>query len=215
MTNSSFPDAASMWNQRYAGEALLFGEAPNDYLRAQRPRLPRTGRALCVADGEGRNSVWLAQRGLSVDAFDIADVGVAKARQLAQRHGVAVNFAVADCDTLAWPEALYDVVAAIFVQFADPPMRERLFANMVHALAPGGLLVLQGYTPKQLQYRSGGPQRLDHLYTEAMLREHFSALDILELVSYEAELREGAQHTGMAALVGLAARKRRDQPVRR
>jgi hypothetical protein len=86
---------------------------------------------------------------------------------------------------------------------------------MVRALAPGGLLVLQGYTPKQLQYRSGGPQRVDHLYTEAMLREHFAALDILELVSYEAELREGTQHTGMAALVGLAARKRRDQPARR
>ncbi len=215
MTNTSFSDAAAMWNQRYAGEALLFGEAPNDYLRAQRPRLPRAGRALCVADGEGRNSVWLAQRGLSVDAFDIAEAGVAKARKLAQRHGVSVNFAVADCDALAWPQNAYDVIAAIFVQFADPPMRERLFANMVRALAPGGLVVLQGYTPKQLQYRSGGPQRVDHLYTEAMLREHFAALDILELVSYEAELREGTQHTGMAALVGLTARKRRDQPARR
>lgn len=208
MTNTSFPDAAAMWNQRYAGDALLFGEAPNDYLRAQRPRLPRTGRALCVADGEGRNSVWLAQRGLNVDAFDIAGVGVAKARALARRHTVAVNFAVADCDTLEWPAGLYDVIAAIFVQFADPPMRERLFANMVRALAPGGLLVLHGYSTRQLQYRSGGPQRADHLYTEAMLRDQFAALDILELVSYEAELREGTQHTGMAALIGLVARKR-------
>jgi SAM-dependent methyltransferase len=208
MTNTSFPDAAAMWNQRYAGDALLFGEAPNDYLRAQRPRLPRTGRALCVADGEGRNSVWLAQRGLSVDAFDVAEVGVAKARTLARRHAAAVQFAVADCDALAWPEGLYDVIAAIFVQFADPPMRERLFANMVHALAPGGLLVLHGYSTRQLQYRSGGPQRADHLYTEAMLREQFAALDILELVSYEAELREGTQHTGVAALIGLVARKR-------
>lgn len=208
MNNTSFSDAAAMWNQRYAGEALLFGEEPNEYLRAQRPRLPSSGRALCVADGEGRNSVWLAEHGLSVDAFDIAEAGVAKARALAQRHGVTVDFAVADCDALAWPEALYDVIAAIFVQFADPPMRERLFANMVRALAPGGLLVLQGYTPKQLQYRSGGPQRVDHLYTEAMLREHFAALDILELVSYEAELREGIQHTGMAALIGMVGRHR-------
>jgi hypothetical protein len=78
----------------------------------------------------------------------------------------------------------------------------------VHALAPGGLLVLHGYSTRQLQYRSGGPQRADHLYTEAMLREQFAALDILELVSYEAELREGTQHTGMAALIGLVARKR-------
>jgi SAM-dependent methyltransferase len=207
-TNSSFADAAEMWNRRYAGEALLFGEAPNDYLRAQQARLPRCGRALCVADGEGRNSVWLARQGLQVDAFDIAEVGVAKARALARRHGVAVDFAVADVDALAWPQGLYDVIAAIFVQFADPPMRERLFAGMVRALAPGGLLILQGYTPKQLQYRSGGPQRVDHLYTEELLREQFAALEIVELTSYEAELREGAQHCGMAALVGLVARKR-------
>lgn len=208
-TNTSFPDAAAMWDQRYGGDALLFGEAPNDYLRAQRPRLPRAGRALCVADGEGRNSVWLAARGLSVDAFDVSAVGVAKARALARRHGVKVNYAVADCDMLAWPEGLYDVIAAIFVQFADPPMRERLFAHMIRALAPGGIVVLHGYSPRQLQYRSGGPQRIDHLYSEVMLHEHFAGLEILELMSYEAELREGHQHTGMAALIGMVARKPR------
>ncbi|MFO1334875.1 MAG: class I SAM-dependent methyltransferase [Piscinibacter sp.] len=207
-TNTSFGDAAAMWNQRYAGDELLFGEAPNDYLRAQAPRLPRHGRALCVADGEGRNSVWLAQQGLQVDAFDIAERGVAKARALARRHGVAVDFAVADGDALAWPQAVYDLVAAIFIQFADPAMRQRLFANMLRALRPGGLLVLQGYTPRQLQYRSGGPQRIDHLYTEEMLREAFAAAEIVELRSYDAELREGTQHTGMAALVGMVVRKR-------
>ncbi len=206
--NSPFSDAAAMWDRRYAGEALLFGEAPNDYLRAQAGRLPRRGRALCVADGEGRNSLWLAQRGLSVDAFDISAVGVAKARALARRHGVSVNHAVADCDALAWPAARYDLIAAIFVQFADPPMRRRLFANMVHALAPGGLIVLQGYSTDQLKFRSGGPQRIDHRDTVAMLRGHFSSLEILDLASYEAELQEGPQHSGMAALVGMVARKR-------
>lgn len=206
-TNSSFPDAAAMWDRRYAGEALLFGEAPNEYLREQAPRLPPRGRALCVADGEGRNSVWLAQHGLSVDAFDISAVAVDKARALARRHGVAVDYAVADGDALAWPEGRYDVIAAIFIQFADPPMRQRLFAGMVRALAPGGMLVLQGYTPEQLNYRSGGPQRVDHLYTEAMLREQFAALEIIELTSYEAELNEGTQHTGTAALIGMVARK--------
>ncbi len=207
-SNTSFGDAAAMWNERYEGEEFLFGEAPNDYLKAQAARLPRTGRALCVADGEGRNSVWLAQQGLRVDAFDIAERGVAKARALAQRRGVAVDFAVADIDALAWPESLYDVVAAIFVQFADPAMRERLFASMVQALSPGGLLVLQGYTPRQLQYRSGGPQRIDHLYTEELLRDAFRDLEIVELRSYDAELREGTRHVGMAALIGLTARKR-------
>jgi SAM-dependent methyltransferase len=208
MTSAAFPDAAAMWNQRFAGETLIFGEAPNEYLRAQRARLPRSGRALCVADGEGRNSVWLAEQGLQVDAFDIAELGVAKARQLAQRRGVAVNYAVADCDGVAWPQAAYDLIAAIFVQFADPPMRRRLFANMVRALRPGGLLVLQGYSPGQLRYRTGGPQRIDHLYTEQMLREAFAGLEILELRSYDAELREGTQHSGMSALIGMVARQR-------
>ena len=99
-----------MWNQRYAGDELLFGEAPNDYLRAQAPRLPRHGRALCVADGEGRNSVWLARQGLQVQAFDISPVGVAKARALAARAGVQVDYEVADCDSWAWPEATFDVL---------------------------------------------------------------------------------------------------------
>lgn len=207
MTNTHFPDAAEMWNQRYQGEELLFGEAPNEYLRAQQALLPRSGRALCVADGEGRNSVWLAQQGLRVDAFDIAEVAVAKARRLAARHGVSVEFTVADGDALAWPEALYDVVAAIFIQFADPAMRSRLFARMARVLKPGGLLVLQGYTPRQLDFRTGGPQRVDHLYTEDLLRKAFKDLDILELRSYEAELAEGRQHTGMSGLIGMVARR--------
>lgn len=213
MNDKPFPDAAAMWNQRYAGEEFLFGEAPNEYLREQAAQLPTRGRALCVADGEGRNSVWLARRGLQVDAFDIAENGVAKARRLAKRHGVTVDFAVADGDALAWPEAVYDLVVAIFVQFADPAMRGRLFANMLRALKPGGLLVLQGYTPRQLLYRTGGPQRADHLYTEGLLRKAFAALEIVDLRSYDAELREGRQHTGMSALIGMVGRRATCRPL--
>ena len=157
---------------------------------------------LCVADGEGRNSVWLAQRGLVVDAFDIADAGVTKARRLAAARGVEVNFSVADCDGFAWPEAAYDGVAAIFVQFADPAMRARLFVNIRRTLKPGGTLVLQGYTPKQLDYKTGGPPVLSHLYTEAMLREAFDGMEIVTLSDYEAEVDEGAGHRGMSALIG-------------
>ena len=163
---------------------------------------------LCVADGEGRNSVWLAQRGLQVQAFDISDVGVAKARRLAAERGVQVDFQVADCDGYAWPEAAYDGVAAIFVQFADPALRERLFARIQRCLKPGGRLLLQGYTPKQLEYRTGGPPLLSHLYTEAMLREAFAAMDIELLRDYEADVAEGTGHLGRSALIGLVARRR-------
>ena len=87
-------------------------------------------------------------------------------------------------------------------------MRERLFANIVRALKPGGLLVLQGYTPRQLEYKTGGPGIESHLYTEAMLRSAFAALEIVELSDYEAELTEGRQHHGRSALIGMVARKR-------
>jgi hypothetical protein len=99
-------------------------------------------------------------------------------------------------------------VAAIFVQFADPALRERLFARIVRSLKRGGTLVLQGYTPKQLDYRTGGPPLASHLYTEALLREAFTDLDIVALREYEAELAEGSGHRGRSALIGLVARRR-------
>lgn len=207
MTSTPFNDAAATWNQRYASEDFLFGQEPNDYLRAQAPLLATGGRVLCVADGDGRNSVWLARQGMRVDAFDISDVAVAKARQRAAQAGVAVNYSVADCDHWPWPRQTYDAVVAIFVQFADPAMRERLFAAMVESLKPGGLLILQGYTPAQLEYRTGGPPILSHLYTADMLRGALTALQLIELREYEAVLSEGKQHCGRSALVGLVGRR--------
>lgn len=208
MNTPGFTDPAGTWNRRFAEEGFLFGTEPNDWLREHATLWLPGQRVLCVADGEGRNSVWLAARGLQVDAFDIAEVGVAKARRLAAERGVTVNFSIADCDGFAWPDAAYDGVAAIFVQFADPEMRSRLFAAIVRSLKPGGVLVLQGYTPKQLEYRTGGPPLLSHLYTAAMLREAFAELEIVTLTEYEAEVSEGSGHHGRSALVGLVARRR-------
>lgn len=203
----AFQDAAATWNGRFESGHYIFGTAPNGWLSEQAHHLAPAGRVLCVADGEGRNSVWLAKRGHRVDAFDIAEIGIRKARALAVGAGVGVNFAVADADALQWPSALYDAVVAIFIQFADPAMRTRLFAHMVQALKPGGVLVLQGYTPRQLEYRTGGPPFAEHLYTEPMLREAFADLEILALREYEAVLSEGTQHAGRSALLGLVARK--------
>lgn len=204
---TGFNDPAGTWNQRFAADGYLFGTEPNEWLREHAGAWQPGQRVLCVADGEGRNSVWLARRGLQVDAFDIAAVGVAKARRLAAEQGVTVDYQVADCDGYAWPEAHYDGVAAIFVQFADPALRERLFARMRSSLKPGGTLLLQGYTPKQLEYRTGGPPLLSHLYTAQMLREAFAALDIVELREYEAEVHEGSGHSGRSALIGMVARR--------
>lgn len=207
-TPSPFTDAAGTWNQRFDTPGFLFGSEPNGWLREHAHVWSPGERVLCVADGEGRNSVWLAEQGLAVEAFDIASTGVAKARALAQQRGVSVSHTVADCDDHDWPEAALDGVAAIFVQFADPALRQRLFAHMVRALKPGGRLVLQGYTPRQLEYRTGGPPQLSHLYTEALLREAFADLDIEVLREYEADLAEGSGHHGRSALIGLVARRR-------
>lgn len=202
-----FADPAATWNRRFASDDYHFGTAPNTWLSEQAHVWQPGDRVLCVADGEGRNSVWLAGQGLSVDAFDIADAGVAKAQRLAAAQGVTVNYATADCDAHDWQLAAYDGVAAIFVQFADPLMRQRLFARIIASLKPGGTLLLLGYTPKQLDYRTGGPPFVSHLYTPELLREAFAELEILALHEYEAEISEGSGHSGNSALIGLVARR--------
>jgi SAM-dependent methyltransferase len=207
-TASPFSNPAATWNRRFEADGYLFGTEPNAWLREHAHVWQPGQRVLCVADGEGRNSAWLAGQGLAVDAFDIAETGVAKARRLAAQQGVHVNYAVADCDALAWPEALYDGVAAIFVQFADPAVRARLFANIQRCLKPGGTLLLQGYTPRQLEYKTGGPPIASHLYTPELLCEAFTQLQIGELREYEAEVAEGTGHRGHSALIGMVARKR-------
>ena len=207
MTGPTFPDAAATWNKRFENPDYIFGLEPNEYLRGHAARIPHGSHVLCVADGEGRNSVWLARQGMRVQAFDISEVGVAKAKKLAADAHVAVEFSVAACDQWPWRVEACDAVVAIFVQFADPAMRERLFANMIGSLKRGGVLVLQGYTPKQLEYKTGGPPFESHLYTAELLRTAFAALQIVELREYEADLSEGTQHHGRSALIGLVARK--------
>ena len=202
-----FDDPAGTWNRRFSQTGYLFGTEPNGWLHDHADLLEAGQRVLCVADGEGRNSVFLAQRGLTVDAFDISEVGVRKARDFARLTGVKVNFAVADIAALQWPQSLYDGVAAIFIQFADPELRARIFQGILHCLKPGGILILQGYTPKQLEYRTGGPPFASHMYTPELLREAFAGTEILELREYEADLAEGEGHKGHSALIGMVARR--------
>jgi len=195
------------WNQRYSVSDYVFGTAPNAFLASNAPRLKRGQQALCVADGEGRNSVWLAEQGLEVTAFDFSPVGVDKARRLAASRGVKVRYELASVYDWSWPAARFDVVAAIFVQFADPAMRAFMFERMARALKSGGLLLIEGYSPKQLQYGTGGPKQADQLYTGSLLREAFAGFEVLELREYEAELDEGSRHRGMSAVIDFVARK--------
>jgi SAM-dependent methyltransferase len=204
-TSTPFANPAQTWNDRFSKDGYVFGTEPNQWLRRHASIWKPGSRILCVADGEGRNSIWLAKQGHRVEAFDISDVGVAKARRLANDCRVDVHFTVIGCDEFVWQAEHYDGVAAIFVQFADPALRERLFRNMVSSIKPGGSLLLLGYTPKQLEYGTGGPSVLSHLYTPEMLREAFVGMDIQSLEAYETELNEGEGHKGRSAVIGLVA----------
>lgn len=204
----SFTDATQFWNERFNREEFIFGKEPNEYLVEQTSQyLKPNASVLCIADGEGRNGVWLAKQGMRVTGFDVSDIALVKAKQFAKDNEVNIEYSLCDTDGFDWKTNSYDAIIAIFIQFADPEMRVRIFKQVHQALKPGGIFILQGYTPKQLEYKTGGPSLIEHLYTEEMIRELSCDFEILDLQCYEKELSEGARHTGMSALLGMVAKK--------
>ncbi len=195
------------WDARYAVDEYVFGTAPNRFLASQQALIRQGMRALSIADGEGRNGVWLAGQGANVHAVDVSPVALDKAKKLASARGVTLEFELADLLDWTWPEAAYDLVVAIFIQFAPPPERERIIDGIRRTLKPGGLLILQGYTPKQIEFATGGPSNPANLYTEVLLREWFGDWEILHLSEHEDFISEGAHHHGMSALIDLVVVK--------
>ncbi|EMD81826.1 hypothetical protein C725_2808 [Pacificimonas flava] len=200
-------DQARFWDDRFASDDYVFGTEPNAFLKREIACLPAGGRVLAVADGEGRNGVYLAQQGFDVVATDISFTGIAKARRLASERGVTLTLEQVDLAQYAWPDAGFDAVVAIFVQFADPALRASMFAGFAQTLRPGGILMLEGYRPEQLEYGTGGPPHEQNMYTEDLLRTAFADWDVLALDSYDADIREGSGHGGMSALIDLVACK--------
>jgi SAM-dependent methyltransferase len=195
------------WENRFGVPEYAFGKEPNYFLASVKSLLPRSGRALAVADGEGRNGVWLAEQGLDVVSIDFSPSGQKKARALATERGVSITFHQADVHLWDYPEAAFDVVVEIFTQFSAPRDRERKWAGMRRALKPGGLLVIHGYTPKQLDYGTGGPKEIENLYTRTLLEEAFKGFANMRIVEEEREIHEGFSHGGMSAVIGLTANK--------
>jgi cyclopropane fatty-acyl-phospholipid synthase-like methyltransferase len=194
------------WETRFGAAGYLFGTEPNAFLKAQAHRLRGRKTALTVADGEGRNGVWLAEQGLDVLAIDFSPTALAKARTLAQERGVRLSTEVADVTAWRWRERAYDVIAAIFIHFAGAE-RDAFFVNLKNALKPGGLLLLQAYRPEQLSYRTGGPPDVERLYTRALLEAAFGDLKDLEIREHDDVLNEGTAHVGMSALIDLVGKK--------
>ncbi len=195
------------WQARFAGPDYLFGTAPNVFLKSQAHLLRKGERALAIADGEGRNGVFLAEQGLDVLSVDFSPLAQAKAHALAKERGVTLRCEQADMTNWHWPQAAFDVVAAIFFQFTKPPARAKMFAGIKRTLKPGGLLLLEGYGLKQLDYKTGGPSDPSQLYTRALLQDAFGDFASLDIREYDADLTEGSRHAGRSALIDLVGRK--------
>ena len=196
------------WNSRYANDDYLFGTEPNAFLASRTDLLVAGQKALAIADGEGRNGVFLAERGLDVHSVDFSANALSKAQKLAGERGVKIETERIDIYDHDFEVGAYDLVVAIFIQFAPPQKRQLVFDKIKQALKSGGVLILQGYRPEQVALGTGGPPHEENMYTEDMLREAFRDMDIDFLESYDQEVDEGPGHRGMSALIAMVARKR-------
>lgn len=195
------------WEGRFAVPEYIFGTQPNAFLASQKALLPKSGRALAVADGEGRNGVWLAEQGLDVLSLDFSPRAQAKAQALARERGVRLATETVDVTSWVWPADAFDVIAVIFTQFTNPAQRAEMFAGIRRALKPGGLLLLEGYTPKQLEFATGGPKQVENTYTRELLESAFSGFAGVVIREYETEMHEGCAHGGRSAVIDFTGRK--------
>jgi SAM-dependent methyltransferase len=194
-----------MWDERYSTEEFVYGTTPNAFLVSAIDRLPR-GRVLCVAEGEGRNAVYLAQAGCKVLAVDASRVGLEKARRLARERAVHIDTLVADLAEFAIQRDSWDAVVSIFCHL-QPQLRKRLHRRVVAGLRRGGVLVLEAYRPEQINYGTGGPGSADMMPSLAELREELQGLDFEHAVELDRHVNEGKYHTGKGAVVQLVGVK--------
>ena len=199
----------SFWDQRYEGEDYVFGQEPNVWMAANADLLKPGMTALLPGDGEGRNGVWLAERGLNVTTVDASSVGVEKARSLAAARGVELNIKIADLREWDAPEGTFDVLVSAFLH-VGPDDRAAVHRKLAQMLKPGGLLLLEGFTTDHLGYGKGGPKDTRMLFTKDKLRGDFEELlDIEHLEVLKTELPASERHGGPAAVIRLRARRRR------
>lgn len=196
---------SEFWNQRYAAEEFAYGTDPNLFFKEQLEKIKK-GKILLPAEGEGRNAVFAASLGWDVTAFDISTEGKRKAGELAARNKVSFNYLIADYENIQFEPATFDCIALIFAHMpADK--RTEYHQKMLSFLKPGGFVLLEGFSKKQINYSSGGPRDFRMLYSKAELETDFQQLSILQIKEVETELNEGGFHNGTAALVRLVGKK--------
>lgn len=194
-----------MWDERYGSEEYVYGKDPNEFLANAVENIPK-GKVLCVAEGEGRNAVFLAEQGYEVTAVDASSVGLAKARKLAEERGVNITTIVSDLADFNIDPDSWDGVVSIFAH-VPPLLRKQLHSKIVKGLRPGGVLVLESYRPDQLKYKTGGPPTAEFMMTLEGLEEELTGLAFEYAVELDRDVIEGKFHTGKGAVVQIIGKK--------
>jgi hypothetical protein len=197
---------SDFWERRYAEPGYAYGTEPNAFLAEVADRIP-PGPVLCLAEGEGRNAVWLAGRGHAVTAVDASPAGLAKADALARARGVRIETVHADLAAFAIAPGAWAGIVAIFAHL-PPPLRRAVHRTAAAGLAPDGAFVLEAFTPQQLAFGTGGPQKPELLYSLDLLREDLAGMNLEIARETERDVVEGQYHTGRAAVVQVLARRR-------
>lgn len=192
-----------MWDQRYAEAGWAYGTEPNAFLALCAPRLPR-GRALCLADGEGRNGVFLATLGFDVTSVDLSSVGLAKAREMAATRGVEIATVTADLAGFVIEPGAWNAIVSIFCHL-PPALRADVHQRCVAGLCPGGAFLLEAYAPRQLEFRTGGPAARELLMDLEDVKRELAGLRFDVAAETEREVAEGRYHTGRAAVTQILA----------
>ena len=195
-----------MWDRRYDREEYVYGTDPNQFLVQMADMIP-PGAVLCLGEGEGRNAVWLAAKGYAVTAVDASSVGLGKAQRLAAAKGVAIATAHADLSCFDIQPEAWSGIVSIFCH-VPPALRAGLHRRCVAGLRPGGVFLLEAYTPRQLAYGTGGPPSADLMMEAADLRRELAGLELAHLTECAREIHEGSLHNGKGAVVQVVAIKR-------
>lgn len=197
-------DPREFWNHRYAMPGFAYGTEPNDLLRELAPTLK--GPVLCVGEGEGRNAVFLAQRGLDVTAVDLSAIGLEKASKLATERGVTLTTRVVDLADFDLGTSRWGAIVSIWCHLPEW-VRAKVHGGVKTALVPGGVYVLEAYTPRQLKFDTGGPKNAELLYEPEAVRTELAGLTLERCVELERDVSEGDWHRGKSAVLQVLARR--------
>jgi SAM-dependent methyltransferase len=193
------------WDERYGQQEYYYGTAPNSFLVSVCDKIPAR-QILCLAEGEGRNSVFLASRGYQVTAVDGSSVGLRKAAQLAADQQVKITIVCADLAKFEIEPGQWDGIVSCYCHL-PPAIRTPLHQKVVRGLRPGGVLVLEGFSKQQLSYGTGGPPSFDLLFALEELQVELAGLEFMHAVTTERDVREGLGHSGIASVVQILAVK--------